>query len=118
MKPAIRLQSSATFFCRHGWSLGLLGVVLVAPGLVAADDAKNSAQAHPELWPAMQSPVARNPELDRRVQQLLARMSVEEKVGQVVQADIGSVTPEDVRKHRLGSVLAGGNSDPGGDYHA
>src|SRR4249919_253318 len=126
MKPVIRLQSSATLIRRHGLSVSLLGVVLVAPGLVAADDlkaappvdAKNSAQAHLELWPAMQSPVARNPELDRRVQQLLARMSVEEKVGQVVQADIGSVTPEDVRKYRLGSVLAGGNSDPGGDYHA
>jgi len=124
MKPDTR--SSATAIRRHGWSACLLGVVLVAPGLVAADDpksappvnAKNSAQAHPELWPAMQSPVARNPELERRVQQLLARMSVEEKVGQVVQADIGSVTPEDVRKYRLGSVLAGGNSDPGGDYHA
>ena len=66
----------------------------------------------------MQSPVKKDPELDRRVQQLLARMTVEEKVGQVVQGDIASVTPEDVRKYRLGSVLAGGNSDPGSDFHA
>ena len=86
-----------------------------SPGNAEAD---RSAQAHPDLWPAMQSPVAKDPELERRVQQLLARMTVEEKVGQVVQGDIGSVTPEDVRKYRLGSVLAGGNSDPGGDYHA
>ncbi|MBP6596952.1 MAG: glycoside hydrolase family 3 protein, partial [Arenimonas sp.] len=48
----------------------------------------------------------------------MLRMTLEEKVGQVVQADLDSVTPEDVRKYRLGSVLAGGNSDPGKRYNA
>lgn len=42
-------------------------------------------------------------------------MSVEEKVGQIIQADVGSVTAEDVRRYRLGSVLNGGNSAPGGN---
>lgn len=28
------------------------------------------------------------------------------------------MTPDDVRKYRIGSVLAGGNSDPGGKYNA
>ena len=50
--------------------------------------------------------------------QLIARMSVEEKVGQVIQADIGSVTPAEVRQYNLGSVLNGGNSAPGGDNYA
>ncbi|NDK38130.1 1,4-beta-D-glucan glucohydrolase [Pseudoxanthomonas gei] len=77
-----------------------------------------TARAHPELWPALQSPLAPDPALERRVRQLLSRMTVEEKVGQVVQGDIASVTPDDVRKYRLGSVLAGGNSDPGNDYRA
>ena len=45
-------------------------------------------------------------------------MSVEEKVGQVIQADISSVTPEDVRKYQLGSILAGGNSAPHDDNKA
>ncbi|MEM9572839.1 MAG: glycoside hydrolase family 3 N-terminal domain-containing protein [Pseudomonadota bacterium] len=40
-------------------------------------------------------------------------MSVEQKVGQVIQADSGSVTPEQVKQYRLGSVLSGGNSAPG-----
>jgi beta-glucosidase len=43
---------------------------------------------------------------------------VEEKVAQTIQGDIASMTPEDVRKYRIGSVLAGGNSDPGGNYDA
>ncbi|MNM75861.1 Periplasmic beta-glucosidase precursor [compost metagenome] len=35
-----------------------------------------------------------------------------------MQGDIASLTPDDVRKYRLGSILAGGNSDPGGRYDA
>lgn len=46
--------------------------------------------------------------------ELLARMSLEEKVGQVIQAEIDQVTPEDVRRYHLGSVLNGGGSHPGG----
>jgi beta-glucosidase-like glycosyl hydrolase len=45
-------------------------------------------------------------------------MSLEQKVGQIVQGDIASVTPDDVRRYHLGSVLNGGNSDPGGRYNA
>ena len=35
---------------------------------------------------------------------------LEEKVGQIIQADIASITPEDLRTYPLGSILAGGNS--------
>src|SRR3990167_1569644 len=46
---------------------------------------------------------------------LLARMSLEHKVAQLIQPDIGSITPADVREYRFGSVLNGGNSGPGGN---
>jgi len=52
--------------------------------------------------------------LEARVQTLLSRMTVEEKVGQVIQADIASITPKEAKKYNLGSVLNGGNSAPGG----
>jgi beta-glucosidase len=52
--------------------------------------------------------------LEQRVRALMAKMSLRDKVGQVIQADIVSVTPEEVRTYRLGSILAGGNSKPGG----
>ncbi len=39
-------------------------------------------------------------------------MTLEEKVGQTIQADISAVSPDDVRKYDLGSVLNGGNSGP------
>lgn len=50
----------------------------------------------------------------QRALEILGRMTLEEKVGQIIQADIASVTPEEVRKYNLGAVLNGGNSAPGG----
>ncbi|MBV9901441.1 MAG: exo 1,3/1,4-beta-D-glucan glucohydrolase [Alphaproteobacteria bacterium] len=45
-------------------------------------------------------------------------MSLERKVAQVIQPDIASITPEEYRRYRFGSILAGGNSSPGGDETA
>ncbi len=68
---------------------------------------------HPELWPEMQAAVSLDPAIEQAIDELLARMSDEDKVGQVIQAELRYVTPEDVRKYRLGSVLNGGGSHPG-----
>ncbi len=77
-----------------------------------------AATAHPALWPALKPPIAPDAKLEARITTLVAAMTLEEKIGQMVQADLGSITPDEVRKYRLGSVLAGGNSDPGGKYDA
>ncbi len=45
-------------------------------------------------------------------------MTLEQKVGQMVQAEIRDVTPEDVRKYRLGSILNGGGAFPNNNKHA
>lgn len=68
---------------------------------------------HPESWPLQQPAMARDADMEQRITGLMSRMTLEEKVGQVIQADIDSVTPEQVREYNLGSVLNGGNSAPG-----
>ncbi|HWL62416.1 MAG TPA: glycoside hydrolase family 3 N-terminal domain-containing protein [Steroidobacteraceae bacterium] len=73
---------------------------------------------HPESWPAPASPLRPDAKLEQRVAQLLARMTLEEKIGQVIQPDIGSVTPEDMRRYHFGSILNGGNSAPDKDEFA
>jgi beta-glucosidase len=73
---------------------------------------------HPETWPQGQSGVPDDPAIEARVADLLSRMTIEEKVGQTIQADLGSVTPDDVRKYRLGSILDGGSSGPHGNDRA
>src|SRR3546814_18125666 len=42
-------------------------------------------------------------------------MTIEQKVGQLIQADISTVTPRDLETYPLGSILAGGNSGPNGN---
>jgi beta-glucosidase len=50
---------------------------------------------------------------DAKVRALLSRMTLEEKVGQMVQANSASLKdPSDVENYFLGSVLSGGSSDP------
>jgi beta-glucosidase len=84
---------------------------------VHSTPAADAATVHPELWPKGHWPLPSDPALEARVHALLATMTAEDKVGQMIQADIKSVTPDDVRKYRLGSILAGGNSGPdGGQY--
>ncbi|HEX7340445.1 MAG TPA: glycoside hydrolase family 3 N-terminal domain-containing protein [Rhodanobacteraceae bacterium] len=85
------------------------------PHLAApAQPAHASTAVHPALWPKAHWPLPPDPKLEHRVQALMAKMTLPEKVGQVIQADINSVTPEEVRQYHLGSILAGGNSKPGG----
>jgi beta-glucosidase len=100
----------------------LLAALALALGACKGDDKGNTAAPAPQAqvnpWPQVAWPLAEDAALEQRITDLMAKMTVEEKVGQLVQGDIASITPEDVRKYRLGSILAGGNSDPGGRYDA
>ena len=73
---------------------------------------------HPALWPAVKSPPLVDAATEARIAAIVKRMSLEEKVGQTIQSDISMVTPADLRKYPLGSVLAGGDSGPYGDERA
>ena len=73
---------------------------------------------HPSLWPQLDNPVKSDAAIEAEIDRILSTMTVEQKVGQVLQADIGAVTPEDVATYHLGSVLNGGNSAPNGDLRA
>jgi beta-glucosidase len=92
--------------------------VVIGVGALQAAEPVGAPVVHPALWPEVAWPVMAKRDDEARITDLLNRMTVEEKVGQVIQADIGSVTPDDVRRYHLGSVLNGGNSGPGGDDFA
>ncbi len=67
------------------------------------------------IWPKAKSPVGLDAAMEARITKLMSQMSLRHKVGQVIQADIGSITPEDIKTYPLGSILNGGNSAPNGD---
>jgi beta-glucosidase len=62
---------------------------------------------------ALQPMTYRNTELsaERRADDLLSRMTLDEKIGQMTQADSGALRAGDVARLRLGSVLSGGSSE-------
>jgi len=75
-----------------GLALSMMPVKLVAEDLSAAEKAGA---------------------VEKRVATILAGMSVEQKVGQMIQPEIKFVSPSDVKKYHIGSILNGGGSFPG-----
>ena len=88
-------------------SLSALAVAALAAGGVAvADGAATAAAGDPYLNASL--PVA------ERVADLTSRMTLDDKIGQMTQADLSALsrTEQDLATYRLGSVLSGGGSDP------
>ena len=112
---------------RSAASCVLLGASIAVGGFSAAGAAASapvvggslvSAGSAPVAWPLVKSPVVRDPRIEARITALLGQLTLEQKVAQMVQADIRYTTPEDVRKYRIGSILNGGGAFPGNNKHA
>ncbi len=86
-----------------------------------SDAAQSNHQApvvHPELWPQSKSPIGLDAKVEKRIDALLQRMTVEEKVGQVVQPEWKSISPSEVAQYHIGSIENGGGAVPGGNKHS
>lgn len=97
----------------------VMATALLLAGTAAAaaqTTGTDAAAVHPDLWPAAKSPPAiSDAKTEARIAALIKKMTVEQKVGQLIQADISTITPKDLETYPLGSILAGGNSGPGGN---
>jgi beta-glucosidase len=83
-----------------------LGAAAVAGAFMVDADSSGNAQTGEASYKNPALPV------ERRVDDLLRRMTLEEKVGQMTQADHASLkSPSDVDALFLGSVLSGGDSE-------
>lgn len=88
---------------------GLVGAMLMMTGANAAQLTE---------WPSITSAIGRNAQIEARVAQIVAGMTLAQKVGQMTQPEIQFITPEQVRQYYIGSVLNGGSSWPGKNKHA
>ena len=89
--------------------------LLLAAAALGATAPLVAQVAHPETWPVPPRPQPRNAPVEARVDALLRAMPVEDKVAQLIQPDIASIKPADLRDIRVGSILNGGNSAPNND---
>ena len=91
--------------------LTFIGAGILIMSLMPVTEASTS-----QAPPAAERPANLDPGLavERRVADLLGRMTLEEKIGQMTQAERGAVadTPEVIAEWGLGSVLSGGGSTP------
>ena len=92
-----------------------VAVLLLATSAHAADKAP---AVHPKLWPVAKSPIGLDPVIEKRITDMLAQMTVEEKVGQVIQPEWKSIKPEEVTQYHIGSIENGGGAVPGGNKHS
>ncbi len=51
--------------------------------------------------------------IEAKISALLSRMTLGQKIGQLLQAERQFITPQEVKKYHVGSVLSGGGSVPG-----
>jgi beta-glucosidase len=77
-------------------------LIVLTAGLLAPATA--AAQGLPYEDPSLPIPT--------RVNDLLSRMSLDEKIGQMTQAERGAVSNAQITQFRLGSILSGGGSAP------
>jgi beta-glucosidase len=90
---------------------GFLFASIASPAPAAANSHPPPRSVPQTPWPAL-TPVESDPRIEAFISQLLSQMSLEEKVGQMIQADIASITPAQLAQYKLGSILAGGNAAP------
>jgi beta-glucosidase len=117
----IRLSRKTALACSSllsGCALLLVASTSSVAGTDLLASVPASAAVHPSGWPTAPPALTPDPRLEARISQILASMTLEQKVGQLIQADIGSVTPQDIRQFPLGSILNGGNSSPGNNEFA
>ncbi|MBU2427041.1 MAG: glycoside hydrolase family 3 protein, partial [Gammaproteobacteria bacterium] len=90
--------------------------------LAAADPVTSSdAKSHKDpaaIWPKLKLPRQGNVEEEAKIAKLLAGMTLEQKIAQMIQPEIRDITVDDMRKYGFGSYLNGGGSFPAGNKHA
>ena len=93
---------------------------LFRPGVILCLAAGFLASASPpaEIWPRPAVTASPNAALEARVRSIVAGMTLEQKIGQMTQPDIRSVTPDDVRRYYIGSILNGGGAWPSMNMHS
>ncbi|PSU35772.1 glycoside hydrolase family 3 protein [Photobacterium lutimaris] len=95
---------------------------LIALALITGCNDSNNSTTNNDLiqskvpyfgdWPAINSAIEKNTDIENKIVEILAQMTLEEKVGQMIQPNLLEVTPEEAAQYKLGSLLNGGGAWP------
>ena len=73
------------------------------------------SQSQEVNWERVNSCPIGDPEF---VEKIMMDMTVEEKVGQTIMADLDFISPSDLKRFPIGGILNGGNTSPNGNQKA
>jgi beta-glucosidase len=104
----------------------LLSIVAMAHGLPMERSAQSAVgdmefkKAPMPLsdWPHIKSAIAPDEKIEARIRAIISGMTLPQKIGQMTQPEIKTITPAQVKEFYIGSVLNGGGSWPGGNKRA
>ncbi|MFZ5986215.1 MAG: glycoside hydrolase family 3 protein [Bacillota bacterium] len=97
----------------RGISVKVLVLILTLVMTVSCQESREPKSTQsPDVVQSTQSP-GTGGSIEERVSSLIASMTLEEKVGQMIQAERGNITPAEVKQYFVGSILSGGGSAPG-----
>lgn len=121
------------FYCQSQFarSLATLGALLLisacgnhaeapltASNTQQPSNSKEQTVSDADIWPVLDIAVKQDPTVEARVAGILAKMTLEQKVAQMIQPEIRDVTVEDMRRYGFGSYLNGGGAFPQNNKHA
>jgi beta-glucosidase len=92
---------------------GLWLILPLLAGCTATGQAPRWTSWQGKDWPALKSPTAPDAAMEARIANIVAGMTLEQKIGQMTQPDIRYITPDEVRRYYIGSILNGGGAWPG-----
>jgi beta-glucosidase len=99
-------------------STGFAASAMVADTTGQGQAGQGAGQAKTGIaWPAIRQTVVTSPELEKRIDDIMARMTLEMKVGQTIMAEIHAISPKEAAEFYIGGVLNGGGAYPTEQMH-
>ncbi|NDV92681.1 glycoside hydrolase family 3 protein [Alteromonas sp. 345S023] len=93
-------------------------VILGGCTTATEDTATEAVSKASDIWPELAIEVQPDPAVEQKVTALMADMTLEQKVAQMIQPEIRNISVEDMRKYGFGSYLNGGGAFPDNNKHA
>lgn len=110
-----------------------MGIVVAMSLFACTDNANSNSSANLDIaqvdvapysennitiWPVLDIEVKKDSKVETKVAKILANMTLEQKVAQMIQPEIRDITVEDMRRYGFGSYLNGGGAFPDNNKHA
>lgn len=100
------------------FTLSTLFAALALAGCSQKTNTNDVVKQEKEIWPTITTGIKDDAKMEQQIAELLASMTLEQKIAQMIQPEIRDITVEDMRKYGFGSYLNGGGAFPNNDKHA